>query len=195
MINGMNGESATAISATPGGRRRMRQKYSGAVSGFKSLSAIATALLVTGLYPATSNAQFGFPGTVNLPQNDFRWVWGDAEASLAGRGQDFSLTGGENAFRCSLTGKLAPGSRLTQSDIRQLESQIQTSLYFIQSSANSMYVLDQQRDIDWAVLDCAKPGDQEVDAEERQAREDKARERAERKRDRRRAREAQSVED
>lgn len=156
------------------------------------LQALIIATVLAGsLHPGLAAAQFGFPGVVNLPRNDFRWVWGDAEDALTGRSRDFSINGNEAGFRCELTGSLSPASRMTRMEIRELEGNLRTSLFFIQSSANTMYILDQQRDIDWAVLDCAKQGDQELTAEETQALEDKARERAERRRDRRRAREQQ----
>ena len=136
-----------------------------------------------------SNAALAQFGQVNYPQSDFRWVWGN-ERDLARRGfEDFSISGNDAGFRCTLKGRLRPGSRLTETDVRALENDLRSTLFFIERSANTMYVLDQQRDIDWAELDCAKHVD-DASAAELREREEKARAKAERDRERRRARRA-----
>jgi hypothetical protein len=158
-------------------------------------AAVALPIVILAWLPAVASAQFGFPGQYNLPQNDFRWVWGrDSEAAFS-RFEDFSIRGGESGFDCTLRGGLSPASRMSRVEIRDLESDLRTSLFFIQSSANAMYILDQQRDLDWAVLECAKQEAEERTAEESAERESKARARAERRRDRRRAREAGEEDD
>jgi hypothetical protein len=147
----------------------------------------AAAVLLLAAAPLDGTlAQFGFP--VNLPQNDFRWVWGRNEV-VSPRGGDFDVRGGEGGFRCTLSARLSPGSRLSRVDVRNIERELQTSLFFIQSAANTMSLLDRQRELDWGVLECAKSQPAERDAEESQERVNKALERAERRRDRRRARE------
>jgi len=153
----------------------------------KPIAAFAVALLWLSLPAGPAQAQFGIPGLVNYPNNDFKWVWG-RERELTRRGfEDFSLGGYDGGFQCTLTGKLGPGSRITDSEVRAMENDLRTSSFFIQDAANAMYVLDQQRQIDWAELDCVKHVD-DADAAELQEREDKARAKAERDRERRRAR-------
>ncbi len=78
---------------------------------------------------------------------------------------------------------------MTRSDIRNMEQALTTSLAFIQESANTMNILDQRFELDWAQLACEKPvGDPDAEAE--QARVDRALEKAIRDRERRRARDA-----
>ncbi|HMB72655.1 MAG TPA: hypothetical protein VKQ06_03720 [Gammaproteobacteria bacterium] len=134
----------------------------------------------------SATAQFGFP--MQMPENDFVWTWGRSTGLESRRSrEDFSVIGNEAGFRCELTGRmsLARGSDPTQ--MRELENQLQTSLFFIQESARLMYQFDVHREIDWAMLDCKKPESDETEADLRD-REDRARERAERARERRRAR-------
>lgn len=131
----------------------------------------------------TAEAQFG----VNLPPDDFTWIWGDREVPRGGS-RDFSLAGSEGSFRCELTGSLRLGSRLSQGDVRQIENEIRGSLFFIQSAANTMNVLDQRRELDWAMLDCAKPEEEDVNSERAQERLEKAREKAVREQAERRER-------
>jgi hypothetical protein len=124
---------------------------------------------------------------MNLPKDDFTWIWGDREDAALSRFEDFSVQGGEAGFRCSLTGKLHPGARLSSMEVREFENDLRSSLSFIQASAETMYVLDQQRQIDWAKLDCSKP-EGTVDEEKSQERVDKALEKALRDQARRRER-------
>lgn len=152
---------------------------------------VCATMVVALLCAGPALAQFG---QVNYPQSDFRWVWGN-ERDLARRGfEDFSVSGNDAGFQCTLKGRLHPGSRLTQTDIRALENELRTTLFFIQRAANTMYVLDQQRDIDWAELDCVKHVD-DASAAELREREEKARAKAERDRERRRARRAREEDD
>lgn len=141
---------------------------------------VAVMLTVAGARAA--EAQFG----VGLPANDFRWQWGEPERSR-GFG-DFSVSGNEGGFLCELNGKLRFTSQMSSVDTRQLENELRTSIFFIQSAANAMNTLDLRRELDWAVLDCAKPKKSEVDEETRQQRLDRARERALRRQEQRRER-------
>ena len=159
--------------------------------GFDERLAILAAALILSVLPLSmANAQFGglFPGQVNLPADDFTWIWGNRRETTMGRSEDFSVRGGELGFRCTLTGRLGPGNTWSRSEIRQLETDLSSSLSFVQASANAMYTLEQRRDIDWAILDCVK-SEQVQTAERKQEQEDKARAKAERRREQRRARE------
>jgi hypothetical protein len=139
-----------------------------------SLKTIAAVLVVAPLFGAAAHAQFGI---VTLPQNDFTWRWGDVEESVARRFEDFSVNGGESFFRCELTGKLSPGSRMTVNEVRQMENDLQVSMFFIQSAANTMNALDFRRDLDWAELACVKP-ERNDDPEASAERVERAREKA-----------------
>jgi hypothetical protein len=123
--------------------------------------------------PWPAHAQFGaFP--VNLPRDDFTWNWGDFERATNRKFTDFSVNGGEEGFRCTLEGKLSAGSHITPADIRDMENELGSSLYFIEASTNAMNNLDYQRQLDWATLDCDKPEATEADAAKTQASLDKA---------------------
>jgi hypothetical protein len=146
-------------------------------------------LLLASVFAAgAASAQF-FP--LQLPREDFIWTWGRRIPELENRRfPDLDIQGTEGGFRCELTAKLSPGNSMTQPEIRQLETDLRTNLYFVQAVANTMYYLDQGFDLEWGVLDCDKY-EEETDEATRQEREDKARERAERARERRRERQQQ----
>lgn len=149
-------------------------------------AAVAAALLAATLTPGPAAAQFG---RINYPQNDFRWFWGRQGDELQRRGfADFDIRGTDAGFECTLEGSIHPGSRLSTREVRELENELRSSLFFIESAANTMYALDQRRDIDWAELDCVKSVDDASESELHE-REQKALERAKRARERRRARE------
>ena len=134
-------------------------------------------------------AQFGttFPGMVQLPREDFTWIWNDLEERDLRRTPDIDVRGYESGFSCQLTGVLRPSSRMSRSDIRGLEQELTTSLAFVQASAQAMNILDQRFELDWARLACEK-SEAEVSAEEAEERLDRALEKAIRDRERRRAR-------
>ena len=50
---------------------------------------LAAALLAAMVAPGAAEAQFG--GFVNLPRNDFTWVWGDQDDAERGRGRDINV--------------------------------------------------------------------------------------------------------
>ncbi|HEU4617522.1 MAG TPA: hypothetical protein VFV10_05740 [Gammaproteobacteria bacterium] len=121
---------------------------------YKLAGPVAVAVIAA-LGAPRAHAQFGaFPAT--LPQGDFTWNWGHIERKGKSGLTDFSVDAAEAGFRCNLQGKLSPGSRMTEPDMRQLESDLRTNLYFIEASVNAMNTLDYQRDLDWATLDCDK---------------------------------------
>jgi hypothetical protein len=123
-----------------------------------------------------ASAQFG---VVQLPSTDFIWRWGDAadEAPRLGP-EDFEANGSELPFQCVLTGALSPGSHITQPELQQMESELQSSLWFIQASAAMMNDLDLNRELAWAMLDCKKPQAGEEDPDEQQEKVERARQKA-----------------
>jgi hypothetical protein len=129
--------------------------------------------LILALQALPGDAQLG---PARLPKDDFTWNWGNIERS---RGlADISADGGEEGFQCKLEGKLSPATRMSQSDIRQLEQNLRASLFFIEASANAMNTLDFQRELDWATLDCDKMKPTEADAAKTQASLEKAKDKA-----------------
>ena len=144
-------------------------------------------VIVASAFSAAASAQVLLP--MQLPENDFVWTWGKSTGLEARRArEDFSVIGNEAGFRCELTGRMSLARGTTPTEMRELEARLQSSLFFIQESANIMYQFDTYRELDWAMLDCKKQEANETEAD-LQEREDKARERAERRRDRRREKE------
>lgn len=156
----------------------------------RAMPRIASALMLclAALLASPAGAQIAFPGLAQLPQGDFAWRWGREER--IGRFGDFSVTGGEQEFRCQLKGKLL-GSTLSTVEIRQMENDLAGSLYFIQEATNTMNVLDQRGELDWATLDCTKPQPTPLDEQKRHEIEEKARQKAVKKLLKERAKEQQ----
>lgn len=131
----------------------------------RSIPAFAAISVLGALGHSAANAQLGsIFGQVNLPTSDFTWFWGNQRDADLGRASDFSVSGSDTGFLCELTGRLGAGSRLSSMEVRSLENDLRTSSFFIQAVANTMYTLDQQRDIRWAKLVCAKPEAAELDS-------------------------------
>ena len=147
---------------------------------------LAVSLLAATVVPGTATAQFG--GFVNLPSNDFTWVWGDQEDAERGRGRDINVRSVDRGFDCTLTAALRPSNQMTSMDIRQLESNLRTSMDFIYYSANTMYSLERGFDLDWGKLDCARMQPGEADEDKQQERVNRALERARREQAERRER-------
>ncbi len=152
----------------------------------KSAGVVAVALFASPLLLSPASAQFSSIYPRQLPQDDFTWSWGDQNSSV-GRLEDFSVFGSDQGFRCDLNGKLRVTSTLSRTEIRQLESELRESMFFIQTAANTMYAMEQRRDLDWATLVCARP-QRDEDQEKRDAREARALEKAAKELERRRAR-------
>jgi hypothetical protein len=150
------------------------------------LAAAIASLTALVLVTPCANAQFGLP--MQLPKEDFIWMWGKLRDAQQTGFADFSITGGESGFRCELTGRLSPASGISAPEIRDLENYLRSSLFFIQEAATAMNQMEYNRSISWAQLNCDKYED-DPDEATSQEREDRARERAERKREQRRARE------
>ena len=129
---------------------------------------LAVVLSSSPLMLNTVDAQFGigFPGQMNLPQNDFTWTWGNRNTTRTGI-DDFSVFGTEQGFRCDLSGKFRAGSRLSRMDVREIERDIRASNYFVQAVTNAMNDLDARRELDWATLKCEKPKSAEEEPPER----------------------------
>lgn len=145
-----------------------------------SVSILVAALAITAA--PTVSAQFGLP--MQLPENDFIWRWGsDASRGFA----DIDVFGSDGRFRCELTGKIRLSGRITSSETRDLEQQLRSSMQFVYEATYTMNQLDASGNLEWAILDCKQPVEDEDTEDEVAEREAKARERAERRRERRRA--------
>lgn len=155
----------------------------------KFLVVLATAFIAATVVPATASAQFG--GLVNLPRNDFTWVWGDQDDAERERGRDINVRGIDRGFDCTLTAALRPSNRMTSMDIRQLENNLRTSMDFIYHTANTMYSMERSFDLDWGKLDCARMQPSEADEDKQQERVNRALERARREQAERRERREQ----
>jgi hypothetical protein len=149
---------------------------------------LVAAAAVTGLAASAVHAQFGY---YQLPQNDFVWNWGvNADRQIGF--EDFRVSGGEGGFHCELKGKMSGGSQMTPTQIRQFEDALRARLDFIYATSNYMNQLDQQRELDWAKLSCAKPEATPATAQEKADREAKAREKMQKEIERRRAHQPQT---
>ena len=147
---------------------------------------LAAAFVLAMVVPGAAEAQFG--GFVNLPRNDFTWVWGDQDDAERGRGRDINVRSIDRGFDCTLTAALSPSNRMTTMDIRQLENNLRTAMDFIYYSANTMYSLERSFDLDWGKLDCARMQPTEADEDKQQERVNRALERARREQAERRER-------
>jgi hypothetical protein len=147
------------------------------------------AAAVAGLAANAAHAQFGY---YQLPTNDFVWNWGTASADKAVGFEDFTVDGGEGGFRCQLKGKISLASQMSTTDLHSLEETLRARLDFIYASSTYMNQLDQQREIEWAKLSCAKPQSAPSTEQEKADREAKAREKMQREVDRRRAHQPQT---
>lgn len=154
----------------------------------QSLTVLGTSLVISCLVPVVADAQVGGAfGQLNLPNNDFTWVWGDLERTSSRKTQDLLVRSADSGFQCTLKTRFALGSRLSRAQEREIEQDLRTTPYFIQDTAYVMNSLDRERQLDWATLECVKPQSNLSEAEQ-QERLDKLRERAMEKGERRRAR-------
>jgi hypothetical protein len=153
------------------------------------VSRIAWGLVVTAaplfVFLGAARAQLGL---YTLPKDDFRWNWGDGGVDKQRGSPDIEISGGEAQFRCELTARLRPSSSLSPSEIRDLENSLRVRLDFIYAASEALNYLDQNRALDWGVLDCKKPESAPVTEAERAQRENDAREKMLRELDKRRAR-------
>jgi hypothetical protein len=151
--------------------------------GFSRLNLLLLALVATGV-----SAQI--PQIYTLPTEDFVYNWGrGTSSSFEERGRpQFSITGIERDFRCTMTGAFRLGSRMRDFyDMREFEQSLNGTLYFIRDAVDALNYYYQTNDLDWATLDCVIP-QSETTEDKAQERLDRAVERAERQRERRRRR-------
>jgi hypothetical protein len=145
---------------------------------------ILASLLVA---PQIGRAQLGF---YTLPKDDFVWRWGDRrerEGEQHGF-PDIEARGSESSFQCELTARLRVSSRLSQTELNQLQNELSTRMDFIYAVSETMNRLDYALALDWATLDCKKHEPPPRDEAERATREAEAREKMQREIERRRAR-------
>ena len=123
----------------------------------------ATVVIPILMIASPANAQFG---TFQPPQNDFTWTWGGRRNPRDF--EDISVIGSDSGFRCTLEAKLRLGSRMSRMDTRSIESDLRSSVNFIQAVNYSMNDLDSRREIEWAVFECEKPQRREREQEQEQ---------------------------
>jgi hypothetical protein len=134
-----------------------------------------------------ANRAVGQFGIYTLPQDDFRWNWGAIGPEEKTGFADIQVSGSEGAFRCDLSARTRASSILGPTDYRQIENDLRTRIDFIYAASQAMNYLDQNRSLDWAVLDCKRPEQEPVDAATSEARQNEAREKMLRELERRRA--------
>jgi hypothetical protein len=124
----------------------------------------------------------------SLPNADFTWHWGEKNLERRFGHADITMNGGEANFDCEFTVRFRPTSNMNTSDIRAFRDSLATRLDFIYAVSENMYYMEQDRDIDWATLDCKKFEAQPRSPEESAQRQDEARAKMLRELERRRAR-------
>ncbi len=137
------------------------------------------------LFAAGAAAQFGL---YTLPRSDFRWNWGETNLERRMGQADIQLRGSESFFECEFTARFRPTTNMTHRDIRAVRDSLSTRLDFIYAVNETMYYLDQDRQIDWATLDCKKYEPENRGPEASAERQSEAREKMLRELERRRAR-------
>jgi hypothetical protein len=136
------------------------------------------------LWAATAAAQYFY----QLPNADFRWNWGEVREDKRFGQPDIEMTGGEANFDCQFTLRFRPTADMTVTAIRDFRDGLARRLDFIYAVSEQMYYLEQNRDVDWATLDCKKFEAEPKTADEIAERQNEAREKMMRELERRRAR-------
>jgi hypothetical protein len=132
-------------------------------------------------------------GFYTLPKDDFIWHWGRGAREGERRGvPDIEISGSESFFRCDLTASLRPSSSRSATEIRDLEMELRTRMDFIYAVSEAMNYLERGIELDWAMLDCKRQGDDNADPATRAERESEAREKMLRELERRRERQQRS---
>jgi hypothetical protein len=149
----------------------------------KILLAVAAGLAPLLIVPAVAQLPL-----YNLPKDDFRWNWGDANADQRRGMADIEVSGSESFFTCDFTARMRPSSPMSMTEIRDLENELRSRIDFIYAVSEKMYYLDLNRSIDWATLDCKRYEPEPASPEERAERENEAREKMLRELEKRRAR-------
>jgi hypothetical protein len=123
-----------------------------------------------------------------LPNADFKWNWGEVREDRRFGHADIDMTGGEANFDCQFTLRFRPTANMTVTDIRNFRDELGRRLDFIYAVSEQMYYLEQNRDVDWATLDCKKFQAEPKTADEIAERQNEARDKMLRELERRRAR-------
>jgi len=159
-------------------------------------SSVTAALVVmtTPLFAPPPAAQAQIPAFYQLPKNDFIWHWGSSSQEGERRGfADIEVGGSEASFSCELTAQIRASSAMSQQEINQIENDLRTRIDFIYGASEAMNYLEQNRVLEWAMLDCKKYQEAPPDEAESAEREARAREKMQRELDRRRARDARDA--
>jgi hypothetical protein len=135
-----------------------------------------------------SEAMAQIPGLYSLPKSDFIWNWGTTDLERRRGPADIEVNGGEAQFRCELSAQMRASSTMTEPELHQIEQELTTRLDFIYASSEAMNYLENQRVLEWAVLDCKEYEPAEKTPEEKATREQEAREKMLRELERRRER-------
>jgi hypothetical protein len=149
------------------------------------MTALIAAVGIQSLPSLDAAAQLGL---YTLPKTDFVWNRGELNLERRFGIADIEISGHESSFRCDLKARVRPSSPLSPTEIRAIESELQTRLDFIYAVSQYMNSLEYQRALDWATLDCKKYEPEPASPEERANRENEAREKMLRELERRRAR-------
>jgi hypothetical protein len=147
---------------------------------------LVAALGAQALIIAEAGAQI--PGMYSLPKSDFVWNWGSTDLERRRGVPDMEVNGAEAQFRCELSARMRVSSTMTETDLREIEQDLNTRLDFIYAASEAMNYLENQRVLDWAVLDCKEFEPAEKSAEEKATREQEARDKMLRELERRRER-------
>ena len=101
---------------------------------------------------------------------------------------DIDVSGSESFFRCDLTARMRAGNAMSAPQLRELELQLSQRLDFIYAVSEAMNLLEANRELDWATLDCKKWEAAPASEEEKAEREAEARDKMLRELERRRER-------
>jgi hypothetical protein len=153
------------------------------------MSSIMTALVaVIGAQTVAVRGAVAQLGMYTLPKSDFVWNWGEANEETRFGHADIEVSGTESSFRCELEARMRPTSTLTPTQISDFERELGGRLDFIFAVSEAMNLLERERALDWARLDCKKYEAGPVSAEESAERQNEAREKMLRELERRRER-------
>jgi hypothetical protein len=104
-----------------------------------------------------------YPGLLAVPDEDFTWLWGNFDRAGAGFGAQVALSGRDQGFECVMAARLVGPDRLTDTERRQIERDVESGTSFIRSAVDTLNFLSQRRDLDWGRLACERLGQAESD--------------------------------
>jgi hypothetical protein len=154
---------------------------------------LCIALGASAMLGGSASGQLNVPTIIQLPTENFQWTWGEPRSIDDPDRPEFTVTGGEQAFRCTAKGAFKAGSHIRDYyNLRDFKQALNTSVYFIQDATATLNSVYLSNDLQWAVLDCAVP--EGIESEDAVSdRIDRAMEKAEQDRARRREREARAT--